>query len=76
VQAAALATARIATAQAFTEGNKRTALLIGLWILDRNGEDGARIMPPADPELARLLLDAARGTDIRDAVFALLAGRR
>jgi len=40
VKAAALAVGRIARSQAFTEGNKRTALLVGRWILDRNDVDG------------------------------------
>lgn len=34
VIAAAHAVSRIARSQAFTEGNKRTALLVGRWILD------------------------------------------
>ena len=61
LNAAAIATSRIARAQAFSEGNKRTALLVGRWILDRNGLSGSRFMPTDDRELANLLLRTARG---------------
>ena len=74
--AAAVATSRIARAQAFTEGNKRTALLVGRWILDRNDLNGNLIIPPDDFELANLLLDAARGGDTAEKVIELFASRR
>jgi prophage maintenance system killer protein len=45
VQAAAIVAARVARAQAFGEGNKRTALLLAWWVLDRNGKDGAVFIP-------------------------------
>ena len=45
VIAAATVVARIARSQAFTEGNKQTVLLIGRWILNRNGADGLRFIP-------------------------------
>jgi prophage maintenance system killer protein len=73
---AAIATSRIARAQAFTEGNKRTALLVGRWILDRNDFDGSLIIPPDDYELANLLLDAARGGDTAEKVIELFESRR
>jgi prophage maintenance system killer protein len=66
--AAALATSRIARSQAFSEGNKRTALLVGRWILDRNCFIGSRIIPKDDLELAHLLLKAARGEDVIEQV--------
>ena len=76
VVASAIALARIARSQAFTEGNKRTALLVGRWILDRNGVDGFRFMPEDDTELASLLLSAARGIDETEHVQELFDSRR
>ncbi len=76
VIAAATAVGRIARTQAFTEGNKRTALLIGRWILDRNGVDGLRFIPEHDSELGNLLLSAARGIDETEHVIALFASRQ
>ena len=76
IVAAAVATSRITRAQAFTEGNKRTALLVGRWILDRNDFDGGSMIPPDDFELANLLLDAARGADTDEKVVALFKFRR
>ena len=64
VVAAALSVSRLAQSQAFTEGNKRTAVLIGRWILDRNGLVGAKFSQENDVELAQLLLRAARGSDV------------
>jgi prophage maintenance system killer protein len=77
VAAAAHAVSRIARSQAFTEGNKRTALLVGRWILDRNGiEDGLRFIPTNDTELADLLLSAARGADETERISRLFQSRR
>ena len=76
VTAAATAVGRIARSQASTEGNKRTALLVGRWILDRNGVDGRRIIREHDTELGHLLLSAARGIDETDHVVALFESRR
>ena len=73
--AAAIATSRIARSQSFTEGNKRTALLVGRWILDRNGFVGSRIVPKGDLELAHLLLKAARGGDVGKQVTELFRSR-
>jgi prophage maintenance system killer protein len=75
LHAAALATGRIARSQAFSEGNKRTALLVGRWILDRNGLNGSLIIPDNDFELAKLLLKAARGNDVTEQVFSLFKSR-
>ena len=74
--AAGVATSRITRAQAFTEGNKRTALLVGRWILDRNDFDGGSMIPKDDFELANLLLDAARGADTDEKVVELFKSRR
>jgi hypothetical protein len=76
IAAAAIATSRIARTQAFTEGNKRTALLVGRWILDRNGQKGDLIIPKYDLELANLLLKAARGSDVGPQIDALFKSRR
>jgi hypothetical protein len=76
VIAAAHAVSRIARSQAFTEGNKRPALLVGRWILDRNGiDDGLRIMPTDDWELGGLLLSAARGVDETERISRLFQSR-
>ena len=76
VSAAAIAVERIARSQAFTEGNKRTALLVGRWILDRNGEDGRHFIPEDDFTLANLLLSAARGNDEAAEILELFNSRR
>jgi prophage maintenance system killer protein len=73
--AAAIATSRIARSQAFSEGNKRTALLVGRWILEQNGLSGSRIIPKDDHELANLLLRAARGEEISEQVVAIFKSR-
>lgn len=76
VIAAAHAVSRIARSQSFTEGNKRTALLVGRWILDRNGIDGVRFIPANDTELGGMLLSAARGVDETERITRLLESRR
>jgi hypothetical protein len=43
--AAGVVAFRVARAQGFAEGNKRTALLLARWILDHNGLDGAVLLP-------------------------------
>ena len=75
VVAAALSVSRLATSQAFTEGNKRTAVLVGRWILDHNGVDGAQFIAENDMELAQLLLQAARGVDVSREMIALFNSR-
>ena len=42
VEAAAVLAFRDTRAQGFNEGNKRTALLLARWLIDRNGGDGGR----------------------------------
>jgi prophage maintenance system killer protein len=76
VVASALSVSRLAQSQAFTEANKRTAVLVGRWILDRNGIDGAKYIPENDMELAPLLLQAARGADMSGEVISLFDSRR
>jgi len=76
VVAAALSVSRLTQSQAFTEGNKRTAVLVGRWILDRNGLDGAKYIQENDVKLAQFLLQAARGADVSREVVELLDSRR
>jgi prophage maintenance system killer protein len=66
ITAAAVMAYRVARAQAFGEANKRTAFLLAKWILDRNGQDGAALLPPEDREFAALLVRAASGLDVED----------
>lgn len=61
VAAAALVAFRTARAQGFGEGNKRTALLLARWTLDRNSCDGARLLPFDDREFADLLVKRGIG---------------
>lgn len=76
VAAAAVIGYRVARAQGFGEGNKRTAFLLAKWTLDRNGQDGAGILPPDDREVADLLVKAAAGEDVQSALLDLLQSRR
>ncbi len=66
---------RLSRAQAFAEGNKRTALLIARWVLDSNGIDGAAVIPSDDRDLARLLMNAASGTDVESELVGLMIRR-
>ncbi len=75
IDVAAVLIYRVARAQSFTEGNKRTALLLARWVLDRNGEDGARILPPEDREVADLLVKAAMQFDVEADLLDLLRSR-
>lgn len=76
VRAAAIVAYRVARAQGFGEGNKRTAFLLAKWILDRNGLDGSAILPPDDRAVADLLVNAAAGQDVQDDLANLLDSRR
>ena len=75
VEAAAVLAYRIARAQGFTEGNKRTALLLARWVLDSNDMDGRRIMDPDDRGLADLLVRAASGHDVEQEILRLFTDR-
>ena len=75
VTAAAVLMYRVTRAQAFGEGNKRTALLLGRWFLDRNGHDGRKSVAPDDRELFDLLVSASAGRDVEDRVVELLRAR-
>jgi prophage maintenance system killer protein len=65
---------RVARAQGFAEGNKRTALLLARWLLDRNGLDGAALLPHDDRALADLLVKAAAGTDVQHQIVSRIVG--
>ena len=64
---------RIRPTQGFTEGNKRTALLLAKWTLDNNGRDGRQIIDPDDRELADLLVKAASGQDVESDIVQYFA---
>lgn len=66
---------RVTRAQGFTEGNKRTALLLARWILDNNGFDGSRIIDPDDRELADLLVEAAAGRNVEAEILQFFVDR-
>lgn len=76
VAAAARLAFRVARAQAFAEGNKRTALLLARWLLDHNGVDGETILPVDDEGLAELLVKAASGLDVEKAIVERLRSRQ
>jgi prophage maintenance system killer protein len=76
VRAAATLAFRVARAQAFGEGNKRTAFLLAKWVLERNGEDGLSLLPPEDRQIADLLVKAAAGQDVQAELMDLLRSRR
>lgn len=75
VEAAAVLVYRVARAQAFGEANKRTALLLARWLLDRNGLDGSRFLPADDRRLADLLVKAAAGREVGEEILGLLRQR-
>jgi prophage maintenance system killer protein len=75
VTAAGVLMYRVARAQAFSEGNKRTALLLGRWLLDRNGQDGRRVIASDDHDLFDLLVAASAGQNVEDRVVEMLRAR-
>ena len=76
VVAAAKLAHRVAGAQAFGEGNKRTALLLARWLLDHNGVYGEMILPVDDEEFGDLLVKAASGVDVEAAIIERLVGHK
>ena len=75
VEAAAILMFRVARAQAFGEANKRTALLLARWVLDRNGMNGSVIIPPEDRVIADLLVQAAAGQDVESKLLEIFRSR-
>ncbi len=76
VTAAAVLAFRVARAQAFGEGNKRTAFLLAKWVLDRIGHDGSTLLPTADREFADVLVKAASDLDVQEELLELLQVRQ
>lgn len=76
VAAAARLAFRVAAAQAVSEGNKRTALLLARWVLNHNGANGSNLIPSYDEDLADLLVKAARGLEVERDVLDLISSRR
>jgi len=76
IEAAAVLAYRVARTQGFGEGNKRTALLLARWLLDRNGEDGLRFLPADDRVVADLLVAASAGRNVERELIEVLVARR
>jgi prophage maintenance system killer protein len=76
IEVAATLAYRVARAQGFSEGNKRTAMLLAKWTLDRNGIEGEKIIPPRDRELADFLVNAAAGRDVGIQILELFRSRQ
>jgi prophage maintenance system killer protein len=76
VTAAGVLAFRVARAQGFGEGNKRTAVALAAWLLDHNGLDGERFLPPDDRKVADLIVKAASGLDTEAEIVSLLNTRR
>jgi len=74
-RAAAVLAFRVAHAQGFAQGNKRTALLLARWVLDMNHLDGAKIIPPDDRQLAGLRVRAAAGAEVEEEFVSLFEAR-
>lgn len=75
MEAAAVLVFGVARARAFGEANKRTALLLARWLLDRNGVDASLLLPADDRLLADLPVKAAAGREIGEEIVALLRQR-
>jgi prophage maintenance system killer protein len=76
VDAAGVLAYRVTRAQGFGEGNKRTALALAKWLLDRNGERGGAFLPPEDQEVGELLGAAASGRNVEAEMVEVLRSRR
>jgi prophage maintenance system killer protein len=72
---AALIASGVARCQGFTEGNKRTALLLAKWVLDNNGINGGEIIRAEGEELGALLIRTASGGNTDAEVLALFHRR-
>ncbi len=66
---------RLARAQAFAEGNKRTALAIAHLILSFNGVEPETYLPPEDAAIPNFLVRAARGEDVEHGVLKAMSGK-
>ena len=76
IDAAAALAYEITAAQGFYEANKRTGFLLARWFLQVNTSlDVESVIPPDDHELADLLIAAARGEHVGEAIETLLHSR-
>ena len=69
---AAALMSRLARSQAFTEGNKRTALAVAHFVLTVNGLNPEAYLPPEDTQIRQCLGRAARGEDVEQEVIAAM----
>ncbi len=76
VTAAAALAYRVTRAQAFGEGNKRTAVALARWLLDRNGENGRQLLPVDYRVVPDLLVEAAAGRDVQERIIEVFQARR
>lgn len=67
----------ITAEQGFHEGNKRTAYVLAReYLLDVIPDDADRLLPEEyDTDVCDLLVSAARGDDVKDAIAELLQSR-
>jgi prophage maintenance system killer protein len=73
IDAAAALAYEVTAAQGFYEANKRTGSLLARWFLGVNTSlDVDRVIPSDDRELADLLIAAARGEQVEEAIGTLL----
>ena len=63
---------RLARTQAFTEGNKRTALAVGHFVLTFNKLDPLVFLPPDDEWLQETLVKAAMGADVEQELLEFM----
>lgn len=63
---------RLARSQAFTEGNKRTALAVAHFVLTANDVNPEAYLPPEDTQIRQCLGRAARGEDVEQEVIAAM----
>jgi prophage maintenance system killer protein len=71
---AALLMSRLARSQAFTEGNKRTALAVAHFVLLTNGYVPEVYLPPEDTRISDYLLLAARGDNVEREIIGVMTG--
>ena len=69
---AGLLMSRLARSQAFTEGNKRTALAVAHFVLQANGYDPEKYIPPDDTRISDYLLLAARGDNVEQEIIGVM----
>lgn len=73
VSLAGLLMSRLARSQAFTEGNKRTAVAVAYFVLETNGYSPEEYLPPHDVDITHYLLLAARGENVEQAILDAMA---